>query len=258
MTLRLVISLFTAAALVVTPVAAQAPAAASTTSDAYGVLEGKVVSLSGEPLRTATLHLRTAPGPAATAAVNRPAPTSNYSVPSDATGSFHFEGIEPGRYLLLADRNGYVQQLYGARGANRAGLPLTVAAGGRLAGLTITMTPQGIITGRVEDEDGDPLTGVQVMVYRLGYQGGQKQFMPVSSATANPDGTFMAGGLNPGRYYLSATDMHPIMMNGMNERSGNHAPEEGYLTTYYPGSAEQSAATPIDVAAGTEVRGVEI
>src|SRR6266446_4629229 len=172
MTLRLIISLFTAATLVVTRVAAQAPATPST----YGLLEGKVVSLSGEPLRKATLHLRAAPGPAAPGIVNTPGQTSNYSVPSDATGNFHFDGIEPGRYLLLAERSGFVSQSYGARGPNRAGLPLTVAAGGRLAGLTITMTPQGIISGRVEDEDGDPLTGVQVMVYRLGYQGGQKQF----------------------------------------------------------------------------------
>src|SRR6266446_924368 len=112
MTLRPIISLFTAATLVVTRGAAQAPAAAST----YGLLEGKVISLSGEPLRKATLHLRAAPGPAAPGIVNAPGQTSNYSVPSDASGNFHFEGVEPGRYLLFADRSGYVQQFYGARG----------------------------------------------------------------------------------------------------------------------------------------------
>src|SRR5262249_42923814 len=156
-------------------------------------------------------------------------------VSSDGAGKFHFEGIEPGRYLLSAERSGYVQQVYGARGSNRAGLPLTVTAGGRLADLTIPLTPQGIISGKIEDEDGDPVTGVQMFVYRMGYQGGQKQLMPAGGANVNPDGTFMAGNLNPGRYYLSAMDRRAMMMGGMMERSGNRAPEEGYLTTYYPG-----------------------
>ena len=94
MTLRLIVSFFAASALI----CAQAPG-----PDTMCVLEGKVLSLSGEPLRKATLHLRAAPGSSA-----------NYSVSSDATGKFVFDDIEPGRYSLSAERTGYVPQFFGA------------------------------------------------------------------------------------------------------------------------------------------------
>src|ERR1700693_5347394 len=55
------------------------------------------------------------------------------------------------RQAILADRTGYVRQFYGARAPGRGGLALTVTAGGDLTGLTITMTPQEIISGTVED-----------------------------------------------------------------------------------------------------------
>jgi protocatechuate 3,4-dioxygenase beta subunit len=254
MALLLSISLFLAAASAL----AQAPVAPQTNSSSAeknGVVEGSVVSLTDEPLRRATLRLLGAPGPTST---NAPPQTNNYSVSSDATGHFRFEVIEPGRYTLLAERTGYVRQYYGARAPGRGGLMLTVAEGSHLTGLTIAMTPQGIIAGTVEDEDGEPLSGVQVMVYRMGYQNGEKQFIPANSASVNPDGTFMVGNLAPGRYYMSASDTRPMMMGGVAERSGSRAPETGYLTTYYPGTAERSAATAVDLAAGMHLRGFEI
>src|SRR5258707_15122494 len=168
MTLRLIVSLFTAAAFAFT----QTPAPSQSNSsspDKSGALEGKVLSLSGEPLRKATLHLRTVGGPPGQNTAGRPIQTSSYAITTDATGKFLFEDIDSGRYTLFADRFGYVQQFYGARAPNRPGLPLNLVEGGHLTGLTITMTPQAIISGKVEDEDGDPISGAQVMVYRLGY-----------------------------------------------------------------------------------------
>ncbi|MDP9206667.1 MAG: carboxypeptidase-like regulatory domain-containing protein [Gemmatimonadota bacterium] len=257
MTLRLIVSLFTAAAFAFT----QPPAPSQSNSsspDKKGALEGKVLSLSGEPLRKATLHLRIVGGPPGQNTAGRPIQTSNYTITTDATGKFLFEDIDSGRYTLFVEHFGYVQQFYGARAPNRPGLPLNLVEGGHLTGLTITMTPQAIISGKVEDEDGDPISAVQVMVYRVGYQGGQKQFLPAGNVSVNPDGTFMAGNLEPGHYYLSASDTRPMMMGGVAERSGTKTPEVGYVTTYYPGTADQSAATPIDIAAGSETRGVEI
>src|SRR5258708_4223446 len=139
MTLRLIVSLFVARAFL----CAQTPA--SNTADTKCVLEGKVVGLSGEPLRKATLHLRSAGGPPVS--LTQALPASNYAVTSDATGKFLFDDIDPGRYILSADRTGYLPQSYGARGPNRTGLPFNIAAGAPLTGLVLTLTPQGIISG---------------------------------------------------------------------------------------------------------------
>ncbi len=252
MTFRLIVSLFVATALLCELLSAQAPAPNAT--DTKGVLEGKVLSLSGEPLRKATLHLRAAGAPPP----GSPTQSSNYAVTSDATGKFLFDDVDPGRYTLSADRTGYLQQSYGARGPNRTGLPLTIAAGAPLTGLVLTLTPQGIISGKVEDEDGDPLANVEVVVYRMGYQGGQKQFMRTGTTNSNADGSFMVGYLAPGRYYLSASDNRSMMMGTVAERSGTKAPQNGYLMTYYPNVLDPSSATPIDITTGADVHGIEI
>src|SRR5205085_7198488 len=40
------------------------------------------------------------------------------SATSDAAGHYKIEGIDPGRYTLMANRTGFVNQIYGAKGPN--------------------------------------------------------------------------------------------------------------------------------------------
>lgn len=244
MTLRLIVSLFVAPAFLL------AQPADPNSFDKRGVLEGKVVSLAGEPLRKAALHLRAA------GAITPQ--SANYAVTSDAAGKFLFDDVEPGRYTLSADRTGYLPQSYGARGPNRPGLPFAITGGAPLTGLVLTLTPQGIISGKIEDEDGDPLASAEVVVYRMGYRGGQKQLLRAGNSLSNADGSFMAGFLAPGRYYLSASDNRSLTMGAVAERPGNKTPQSGYLMTYYPNVLDPSAATPIDIIAGADVHGIEI
>src|SRR6202043_3283986 len=71
------------------------------------------------------------------------------------------------------------------------------------------------------------------------------------------DGTFVIGSLAAGRYYLSATDNRGNYMDDA-ERPGRKGPEEGYVTTYFPNAIDAAAAAPIEIAAGAELRGIEI
>ena len=63
------------------------------TQQETGTVEGRVLSISGEPLSKAALHLRASNG------------GTNYTVSTNGQGNFLFEGIKPGRYLLSADRS---------------------------------------------------------------------------------------------------------------------------------------------------------
>ena len=56
----------------------------------------------------------------------------------------------------------------------------------------IMLTPQGVIGGKVEDEDGDPLAFASVTVYRRGYQGGQKQLVRAGAGTSAAAAEFVA------------------------------------------------------------------
>jgi hypothetical protein len=175
-------------------------------------------------------------------------------VMTDTSGRFHFESVQPGRYTLVADRNAYIGQPYGARAPGGQGAVFEVIAASHLTGLNITMTPQGIISGTVQDEDGEALANSQVVVYKMGYQDGKRQLIVAAFAQGNADGTFVAGHLVSGKYYLSVSATTRFGA----ERPGAVTPTTGYVTTYYPSTAEASGATAIDVSAGVVIRGADI
>src|SRR5216684_4293953 len=135
------------------PLAAQsfAQSAAPSGNAAGARVEGRVTSVAGDPLRKANLRLQNtqAPGPS-----NAQPPPPNYTSSSDADGNFLFEDVDPGRYILSAERNGYLAAHYGT---GRRSQVFNVAVGQRVTGLIIKMTPQAVVGGKVTDEDGDPL-----------------------------------------------------------------------------------------------------
>lgn len=232
-----------------------------------GSVAGQVLSLTGEPLRKATLRLQgqfvppagaTGAGAVISAAQLPPV----YSVESDASGNFIFEAVPAGRYTLYAERNGYVRQNYstgtGPAGANVLST-INVSAGQSVTGIAMKMTPQALIAGKVTDEDGDPFPNTRVTVGRWNYAGGRKQLVPAGSATSGPDGTFIIGNLAAGRYYLSVVDQAAMVNAGRRALPGKPgAPEEAYVTTYYPSVTDLTAATALEITAGAEMRGLDV
>lgn len=236
------------------------PAAASNAESASPArIEGRVVSLVGDPLRKANLRLQgmfRPPSPGST----QPPVTTNYTTTSDAEGNFVFEEIEPGGFTLQAERAGYVRASYGAKGAGQPTTQITLRPGQKMTGVLMTMTPQALIAGKVTDEDGDPFPAVSVQVHRVVWNQGRRQLQSMNAASSQPDGTFMIGNLAAGKYYLSATNNTQFrnMNSGTRERSGRKGPPEEYLTTYYPNALDSSLAAPVELTAGIDVRGIEI
>jgi len=178
---------------------------------------------------------------------------------SDAGGRFIFRAASPGKYDMEVERRGYVSQSYGARGPNRQGTTLSLNPGQRLTGLVVRLTPQGVITGKVVDEDGEPLAHVQVSPMRFRPFEGSRRLMPGGHARTDDLGEFRLHSLPPGRYYVQAV-YQP--MGGMGDPSVRPAsdsePVEGYVPTFYPGTQDVATAAQVDVAAGAEVRGLQI
>jgi len=161
-------------------------------------LEGRALSTAGEAVRKATIRL--------VGIGNQGSPAFRYAETTDIDGKFLFEDVAPGRYMLTAEKAGFVPGRYGARSTTSPGTQLAVSAGQEMKDLVFLLTPQGVITGRVTDEDGDPVRGVQVTILRTGYNRGRRLFLPSGGTNTDDQGNFRAGSLAPGRYYLSATD----------------------------------------------------
>jgi protocatechuate 3,4-dioxygenase beta subunit len=214
-------------------------------------VEGTILSLNGDLVRKATVRLQ--------GGASQPGqPPTSYIETTDNGGKFVFDDIAPGRYTLSADKSGFTPGRYGARSNTSPGTQLTLTAGMEMKDLTITMTPQGVIAGKVMDKDGDPVVSAQVQTMRFTYASGRKQLQATGGATTNDLGEYRLINLAPGRYIISATDRRPTLF-GTQERPGRAGTVlEGNITTFYPNGADASSAVAVDVAAGSEMRGIDV
>ena len=203
-------------------------------------VSGLVISTSGEPIRKARVILRAKE----TTAVS-------YTADSDANGRFAIAEVQPGDYFVSADRQGFMTGDNGAPGAPPPSLK--VETGQSVSDLKIKLTPLAILTGRVLDDDGDPIRGARVEAMAYGYQTGKKLLSSEQQTTANDKGEFRLFGLPPGTICLRASG---------NNNGPRFAPDDSagvsFTSTFFPGTTNAALASPIDLVTGAQLSGFDI
>jgi carboxypeptidase family protein len=232
-----------AAMLLLWPLAASAQTAKP---EELATIEGRVVNgVTGEPLgKVSLILLRTGTKESGYDWDH------SYGATSDAAGKFTIPNLERGKYLLRASRTGFVTLEYGARATRRSGTVLDLDPTHSVKELELRLTPQGVVTGRILDVDGEPLANVQVQFLRSRYVNGRKGFAIAMPASTNDIGEYRLAGLAPGRYYIYAEYSGPLPPGS--------APREEYVPVYYPGSTDVAGAAPLEVAAGSQVRAADL
>ena len=228
----------------------QAPEAAGT-----GVVRGRVVTSDGRPVKRIMVALTQVVGADARfSEANRtaPRPVSRTSL-TDAQGQFEFERLPAGFYRLTARPGIYQARFlvggYGQKRPNDLATPFEVSDGQVFTGATIVMPASGVITGRVTDDEGEPLTRVPVSTYFFA----PGSSVPSRSVGAQTDdlGHFRIFGIQPGDYVVYA-DAH----DGNNAEIDSADPT-GFVPTYFPGVASEADAQHIQVRPGAETSGIE-
>ena len=227
----------------------QPPPPPTPTAD-LAAMEGTVYNaLGGTPLRKATITInRQNGGPLA------PGARTNYSATTDAGGHYSIAGIEPGTYRVNADHTGYLNMAYNARKPGSAGTPLDLGRAQKMTGVDFKLTPHGVVSGKITDEDGDPMEGVQIQIMRLVYNQGKKQLQQNGGEQTNDLGEYRLSGIVPGKYYLSAT----YRGRRFNPGAADNSTQEDYATTFYPGVTDLSAASAIEMGPGDQMQGVNL
>jgi uncharacterized GH25 family protein len=232
----------------------QTPQAATNSAPATAILEGQVFNgATGAPLKKATVSLN---GLGARPAGGMPA---RFTKETDDQGRFSFTALEAGRYQLSVTRSGFLRQSYGARKYSSNGTPIALAPDQHVKDIVFKLSPQSVITGKVLDEDGDPVAGVQVRALKFQYQGGKKTWTQVAGGQTSDIGEFRIPGLDPGRYLVATSSRN--QSNPMQTATAEPLPkmaEMAYAATYYPSTMDSSNAVPVDVGAGGETRGIDI
>jgi len=243
------------------------------------VVEGKVLnSLNGEPVRKAELTLTTSLMPDgagnigfdidALGAVDfdkampelpKMEPKKTFTGQSDASGKFRIEGVEPGDYYFKVKRTGFVEETYKPTGANASEGRLHLTAGKELHDVEFRLVPQGALSGKVVDEDGDPVGDAMVTASKFSFAGGHRTLLPADTGQTNDRGEFRLGKLPPGRYYLCAEVMalNP-MGNAPPPPPQDGSPEMGYVATYFPRTIDVQDAETVELKAGGDIPGFVI
>ncbi|MFL6388430.1 MAG: carboxypeptidase regulatory-like domain-containing protein [Terriglobales bacterium] len=214
------------------------------------LVEGTVTNkLTGAPVKGAhVIYTRIASGsdPAA----------SPISRDTDIQGHFHLE-LGPGSYRLWVEREGFARQSYGSGVPEGTGSVLTVAPGQELHDIAFRITPLGALSGRVLDQDGDPLQGVGIQVLRVSYASGMRQLIPVAGASSNDRGEYRCYDLPAGRYFVLATPKGSPLSHPM--EAGALVPEvqDAYVPLYYPGVVELESASAVPVPEGGDIQQID-
>lgn len=178
----------------------------------------------------------------------------NYTASSDADGQFHIENVAPGRYQVFLEKTGFVA--VDERGTKSDSQVFTIQSGQPLEGLMFRMSPTAVISGRITDEDGDPMAGVRVLALRK--LPGKAKREGAGTESTNDLGEYRLSGLAAGQYWVAAMPP-PDFRDYEHERSTNNAdhadtaPDVRYLTTYYPGTYDEAQASLIALKAGDDI-----
>lgn len=184
----------------------------------------------------------------------------NYTAFTGADGNFRIESVAPGRYHLFAERVGYVESTnHGGRSQGRI---LTVSAGQDLKDIQIRFAAAATVTGRITDEDGEPMQNAEVTVLHRSFSSGRRRWQSVASERSNDLGEYRVPGLAAGNYYVSVSpppDFKSLIESENSTASSKQAlaknaerPSTSYQTTYYPGTLDRNQASPIQLHAGDE------
>ena len=202
---------------------------------------------------------------------------------TQSNGSFVFRAIPPGRYLVVATRNGYLPAELGQRNASSRGVPILITPGQQLSGLRVAMTPTASLSGRILDRAGQAMPGVAVQLLKPIFQDGRRTMSVMKSMLTNDLGEYRIFWVPPGSYYVNVIPPPdtptpggiPLVINPYGQPAGrslwwnqanaasspvgNGLPEtEAYLPIFFPGTPDESAATLLELQPGADARGIDI
>lgn len=151
-------------------------------------------------------------------------------------GEFVFSDVREGTYALLAEKEGY------SPAPDDPPLVLTIVPGTHLAGLSLRLWRDAIVTGRVLDEAGRPFAWVRVQAVRRTYVAGRPRFVPAPNASVRADdhGVYRLALPARGRYLVTARESlaaDPF---------------------FHPSSYEAASASVLVPDPGEELRGIDI
>lgn len=208
-------------------------------------LSGTVTnSLTGEPVPRALVEMTHYETPSAVAPgqrLRRPRPLVVRTF-SDPSGGFTFTGLAPGEYTAVAQKPQFTV----------AGSSTVVQLTASTSDIRIKLAPLGVITGKVVDQDGQPVWGVSVVADSVNVIDGFRQTTAARTVTTDERGMFRLWNLRPDGYYLKAAGRSGSTYSYVGDNTPQYFADQAFQPAYHGGGSTLDAATPLEIKAGTE------
>jgi hypothetical protein len=172
------------------------------------------------------------------------------SILTGPDGKFQFEGLANGYFQLTAQKPGYFapEQLLRSGVRPRSAVrPLIFSAEKEDTPVTIRLVPEGVIYGRINGDNGEPVENIPVLIVWERVENGNKMRDANRRVETDEQGEFRIPELQPGKYFVFAGPSYwPVSFPAKLSQSG----ARGYSGVFYPGVPDFPSATPIEITAG--------
>ena len=207
------------------------------------IIRGRVTSLeTGKPLRRARIS------------VSSPDIPSGKTASTNSDGRYEIRDLPAGRYTVRVNRSGYLPLSFGQRRPGEPGKPFELADKQAVEKVDFALPRMGVISGRVLDELGEPIAGVQVWAMQLQYFQGARRLVPIGggfTTTTDDTGQYRLLALAPGDYLVMGQSRETWPLDS--------DPKQifGYANSYYPGGATPAEAQRVKVGVGQEIGNID-
>jgi hypothetical protein len=205
--------------------------------DRKGSITGIVVdSVSHLPVRKAMVTL--------TFPSADPLPPQSTRVSTDDVGAFAFHDLKPGQYRVAVERRDYP-----------GWKAITVSPSEDPDPVHIELVPGAVVSGRILDEDGDPLNGCWVQARPV--EDPEQIVSSQIDRSASEPSDYRVFGLRPGKYILAAQCVGPAFQPRPFSAGPDPPPSLAYPRQFYPAAPDAASAEPVELAAGIDRAGID-
>lgn len=174
---------------------------------------------------------------------------SAQNVETDLHGRYKLPDLPPGRYSLQVEGEDLVQEP----------TSVALASGQDLTSLDFAVSLLGSISGRVTDQDDQPIAGAWVLLLTKAYRNGELRNGQTSFATTDSQGRYKLYQVVTGRAYTVMTKTQFREIPAISQAPDDPAKRTLALTpTYYPNSAFAESAQTITLHSGQNLEDVDI
>ena len=201
-----------------------------------GVLSNE---MTGEPIRRAAIEvLRDEDGRAVATCL------------TDNDGRFGFDHLAAAKFELSATKRGFIGAFYDQH--DEFSSAIVTGPDQDTTHLLFKLIPGAILRGTVTSDDGDPVAGARIMLFRRPKHVGTGQRMaPGETTMADDTGAYEFSNLAAGEYFMAVMAEPWYAVHDGAAAKRNPALDVVFPATYFDSTPEEAAATPIVLSGGS-------